>query len=220
MNLIERCHDCKQQHTLGDPAAAVRGWQDWQYKHAGHKVDLISEEGDGAGYAHNANVNISYIASATITITLASLASSSTFVAGQESAAQDNGSNKYVDGILRGKITVGTSPTANTKILVYVFAALDDTPTWPDVFDGTDSAETLTSVGVGDGFLKLAAMINVDSTTSDRTYPFTAMKSLAELFGFMPQDWGVFVTHNTGVNLNSTAGNHFIKVDQAIFTVA
>ena len=152
----------------------------------------------------------SYASSASLTITLASLGTSSTFVAGRESTVVDNTSNLYDDALLAGQITVGTTPTANTQIYVYVFAVLNDTPTYPDVMDGTDSAETLTSVGVGRGYLKLAAVCDVDATTSDRAYPFGPI-SVAQLFGgIMPNYWSVFVTHNTGVALNATGGNHFI----------
>jgi hypothetical protein len=167
-----------------------------------------------------ATVTHNYAAAATITCGVESTASSSTFAAGRESSVIDNTSNKYVDALLAGKIRVGTSPTANTQIIVYVFAPLDDTPTYPDVMDGTDSTETLTSVGVGQGFLKLAAVLNVDSNTSDRDYAFGPV-SVAQLFGgVMPSRWALFVTHNTGVNLNSTAGNHFFKFIGVKFDVA
>jgi hypothetical protein len=146
-----------------------------------------------------------------LTITLASLASSTTFLAGRESTAIDNTTNKYVDGHLSGKITVGTTPTTNTQIQVYVFEPIEDTPAWPDVMDGTDSDETLTSAGVGRGFLKLAVALDVDSTTSNRTYPFSGV-AIAPLFGgAMPERFGVFVTHNTGVALNATGSNHEIS---------
>jgi hypothetical protein len=36
----------------------------------------------------------------------------------------------------------------------------------------------------------------------------------------MPSRWALFVTHNTGVNLNSTAGNHFFKFIGVKFDVA
>lgn len=145
------------------------------------------------------------------TITLASLASSSGFTAGREGTALDLTSVDCVDGKLSGKITVGTTPTVNTQILVYVFEPIEDTPEWPDVMDGTDSDETLTSAGVGRGFLKLAVALDVDSTTSNRVYPFSGI-AVAPLFGgVMPQRLGVFVTHNTGVALNATGGNHVIS---------
>lgn len=152
-----------------------------------------------------------YSASTALTITLASLASSTTFVAGQESAVVDNSTNKYMDALLTGLVTVGTTPTINTQILVYVFGQMDDTPTYPDVMDGTESAETLTSAGVGRGFLKLAASLDVDATTSNRGYYFGPVSVAALFGGVLPQRWSAFVTHNTGVALNSTSGNHYIK---------
>ena len=155
-----------------------------------------------------ATTTISYSAATTIAISPASTASSSTWVAGRESTEVDNTTNNYVDALVQGKITVGTTPTASTLILVYVWGSDTSAGTTNiDVIDGTDSAETLTSVGVRDGFMRLGAAINVDATTSDRVYPIGAF-SVADLFGQMPKYWGLFVTHNTGVNLNATGGNH------------
>lgn len=165
-----------------------------------------------------ATVTINYTASATITMSLASIATSATFVAGAESTVIDNTSNKYVDAIVGGKITVGTTPTINTQINVYVFTPIDSTPTYPDVMDGTDSVETLTSVGVGTAFLKLAAICNVDAVTSNIAYPFSF--TVAQLFGgVMPSRWSLYVSHNTGVALNSTAGNHVIKFEGVKYDV-
>ena len=167
-----------------------------------------------------ATVNIGYAASATLTNAIASLATSSTFVAGYESDVFDNTSTKYVDVLLSGQVTVGTTPTINTAILIYVMGLRDDAPAYPDVFDGTTSTETLTSVGVGAGFLRLAAVMSVDATTSDRTYHFGPV-SVAQLFGgIMPYKFIVYTTHNTGVNLNSTAGNHVFKTTGITYTVA
>ncbi len=158
-----------------------------------------------------ATLNIAYAASATITISLASIATSATFGAGAEST-------KYVDAIVGGKITVGTTPTINTQIQISVFTPIDSTPTYPDVMDGTDSVETLTSVGVGQGFLKLGAVLNVDAVTSNIAYPFSF--SIAQLFGgIMPSRWSLYVAHNTGVNLNATGGNHVIKYEGVTYTV-
>lgn len=155
-----------------------------------------------------ATTTISYTTATTITCSVASVASSSTWVAGQESNEIDNTSNKYDDALVQGKITVGTTPTASTLILVYVWGSDTSAATTNlDTIDGVDSTETLTSAGVRDGFLKLAAAINVDATTSNRSYWFGPF-SVADLFGQVPKFWGLFVTHNTGANLNSTSGNH------------
>lgn len=156
-----------------------------------------------------ATVALSYGSTTTITISPASLATSSDFTAGRESTQVDNTSNLFLDAIVQGLITVGTSPTANTQIQVWVWGSDTSAGTTAlDVIDGTDSAETITSAGVRNSFMKLAAVADVDSTTSNRGYPIGAF-SVAQLFGgILPEFWGIFVTHNTGVNLNSTAGNH------------
>jgi hypothetical protein len=148
----------------------------------------------------------------TITITLASLASDTNLLAGREATALANGSNLYADAEVNGKITCGTTPTTNTSILVYGFVALDDTPTWPDAMTGSDANASVTSTGVGLGYLRLIAGLSVDSTTSNRAYPFTC-SSLARVFGFnlLGKNWSIFVVHNTGVNLNATGGNHVVK---------
>jgi hypothetical protein len=154
---------------------------------------------------------INYVASSAVTITLGGLATSSTWLAGRESTAIDNSSVKYLDYHLAGKIQVGTTPTVNTEIRVYVVGMRDDT-NWPDVFDGTDSAETVTAAGVGSGFLKLAAVMLVDATTSNRDYFFGPV-SVASLFGGVcPRKFVVFVAHNCVAALNATDGNHVLNV--------
>lgn len=153
-----------------------------------------------------------YTASATITIAPENVASSSTFVAGVESTAVSNISTLYDDVLVSGQWTAGTTPTTNTYVQIYVYAPISDdlasAVVYPDVIDGTSSAETFTSVGVMTSGIYFAAALSVDSTTSNRVYycrPF----SVAALFGYnMPTRWGLFISHNTGVNSNTTAGNH------------
>lgn len=159
-----------------------------------------------------ADIKAKYGSSAALTITLASLPTSSTRVAGRESTVIDNSSNVYLDALVGGKITTGTSPTVDKSIEVWVYASVDDTPTYPDVLDGTDSDETFTgsSVNVRNGAVKLGAVVTVDST-SDRTY-WIAPFSVAALFGgILPKRWGLWVTHDTGVNLNSNGSNHALS---------
>jgi hypothetical protein len=153
---------------------------------------------------------ILYDTSADLTIALASLASSSTLLAGLESTAISNAANLYMDVLLGGYITVGTTPTINTRIEVWVHAAINDTPDYVDVLDGTTGAETITTVDIKTQSMKLAALLFVPATTSDVKMHFAPV-SLASLFGLMPTHWGVFVTHNCGAALNATAGNHKIS---------
>lgn len=151
---------------------------------------------------------IVYSSNTTITMDLANLGTSSTWVAGRESSQVDNTSDKYIDALVDGSISVGTTPTANTVINVFVYASDTSLVATPiDVIDGVDSAETITNTGVLYSMFRLGAAINVLAATSDIAYPIAPF-SIAQLYGgVMPKYWGLFVAHNTGVNLRNTAVN-------------
>lgn len=164
------------------------------------------------------DIKIAYATNQVVSITLASLATDATQLVGVESNSIDNRTNKYADYELSGQIMTGTTPTVSKEIRVYVVAIFGDDATWPDVFDGTGSAETITNTGIRDSICKLAAVM-VNTATSNVAYPFCV--SVASLFGgICPSQFVVFVTHNTAVNLNSTGGNHFINARGIYSTVA
>jgi hypothetical protein len=150
---------------------------------------------------------VNYSANTAITMDLANLGSSTTFVAGRESTQIDNTTNKYIDAHVSGKVSVGTTPTANTTIAIYVWGADTSLATTAiDVLDGTDSAETLTNTGILNA-LRFGAAVAVPANTSDVAYEVLPF-SVASLFGgVMPKFWGLYVAHNTGVNLRNTAVN-------------
>jgi hypothetical protein len=165
------------------------------------------------------DIKIKYPATSSVALTigLASLADDNTNkIAGRESTAVDNTTNLDLDHLLSGLITVGTSPTADRQIEIWAYAARSisaGTPTYPDVLDGTDSAETMTSRNVLLSALRLVASITVDST-SNRGYDFAPV-SIAQLFGgALPPFWGLFVVNCTGVALHATAGNHVIHYER------
>jgi len=162
-------------------------------------------------------VQINYAASATLSNAVTSLASSAGLVAGYESAVIDNTSDKHFTKKVAGKYTVGTTPTAGTQIQIWVIPMQDDAPTWPDVFDGTESAETVTSAAVLAGFGFLARVLYVDASTSNVAYPFNF--DIRSVCGYMPDKCVLFTTHNTGTNLHATAGNHVTKVTGIYDTV-
>jgi hypothetical protein len=144
-----------------------------------------------------------------LSITIASLATSSTLVAGRESTAVNNTSNLDIDHLVSGWITVGTSPTGG-RIELWSYAPLSiasGTPTYPKV-TGSDAAITWDSVNQKNASLRLLWSAACD-TTSDRVY-YIPPSSVARLFGELPPFWGVVLIHSTGVNLNSTAGNQVI----------
>lgn len=155
------------------------------------------------------NILIKYETSATLTAALASLASDTNLLAGLETSVIDNRTNGFDDYMISGKVTTGTSPTAARQIEVWAVAW--DGNAWPDVFDGTTSTETITSADIKAAICKPVAIMPTNNT-SDRTYHFSGV-SLRDVFrGTLPSQCVLFVVHNTGVNLSSTAGNHELRI--------
>lgn len=154
----------------------------------------------------------SYAATATaFTISPQNVATSATFVAGVDSDIVSNISNLYSEILISGKWTCGTTPTINTICQVYLYCPITDdlasTIVYADVMDGTGSAETFTSAGVMSGSIYFLGALSVDATTSDRTYWFRQTPVRA-IIGFVPTRFGLYISHNSGVNTNTTAGNH------------
>lgn len=151
------------------------------------------------------NILTKYGSSTVITNAVASLASDTNLLAGYESAVIDNTSDGFDDIILSGKVTTGTSPTASRQIEVWAVAW--DSNAWPDVFDGTTGAETITSADIKNATCKCVAVMTTNNT-SDRAYYFTGVSARQVFGGVLPSKFVLFTVHSTGVNLNATAGNH------------
>ena len=177
-----------------------------------------------------ATVTVNYSSPTTITLGLASTPlASSTTTGVRESTEIDNTTNKYVDAIVQGKVTVGTTPTTGKSIKIYVWGADTSLATLTydqsnaaglDALTGSDGDRTLTNAEILQSTLRLGAVISVVSTSSNITYPFAPF-SVASLFGgVMPKFWGLVVQHDTVAALNATANNHAfaytgIKYDSA-----
>ena len=146
-----------------------------------------------------------YGSKTTLTAALDSVASDTNLLAGVESSVIDNTSDGFADILVSGKWTAGTSPIAGRQVEVWAIAW--DGAGWPDEFDGTSSAETITSSDIKNSICSPVAIMSTNAT-SDRTYWFTG-KSLREAFRVneLPSKVVLFVTHNTGVDSNATAGN-------------
>lgn len=165
-----------------------------------------------------ADIKVAYGTASDATITLASLASDTNLLAGRESATVDNTTTLALDYLVSGKIRAGTSPTASRSIEVWAVGSWDGT-NWPDVFDGTESAETVTSADIKASICRLVAAM-ATANTSDRDYHFGPVSIASAFGGVVPPKFVIFVVHNTGVNLNSTAGNHQIRIQPVYETVA
>ena len=154
-----------------------------------------------------ASTKVAYAASAAITISgIASLATSSTLVAGWSLAEVDNTSDLHLDKIISGKIMVGTTPTANTTIEVWIIPKREDS-SYHDTFDGTSKAVTVTSRDMLYAYGSLLVAITVPIATSNVGYEF--QRSIAAAMGgAVPAKFQLWIVHSTAVNLNSTGGNH------------
>lgn len=202
------CLTCGHEHLI--PKAEQindQPWLDWQTKHLGHETFIIphrlrSALSERSSLRRNADAKIAYAASSEYTITLSGLATSSTLVAGRESNSVSNAAPKYIDELVAGKCSVGSvAVTASTYIEVHAVGALNDTPEFPDVFDGVDSAETITSAGIKGAICRPIGIMLVDATTAERVYAF-APTGIRQMFGDgLPPAHVIFVTHNTGQNM-------------------
>ena len=241
MKVIEVCHDCQRQHTLDfDPRLGPgAGFSDWLTKHPGHNVqflmpqrrqrdrrdlELVPSQTPLPGwmaYLHNGDVKTAYGASAAPTMTLASLAASSTLLAGRESSAIDNGTNRYLDYYLAGHYRTGASNLQAGRIVTAVVGARNDTPAWPDVFDGTDSTETVTVQAMYDQICRVVSDIVTDTT--QRTWPFGPV-TLAGLFGgVLPDQFVIFTSHSAHTSTNvwsATEGDHALSLTPIYATVS
>lgn len=149
------------------------------------------------------DIKIVYAASSTLTTTnLDGLASSATHVAGWESGAIDNSTNKYLDYAINAKIQVESAAIAAGEIHMYLVAELEDS-TWPDVFDGTESVETVTDTLVRDAVCKLAAITATD-TTASQFYYLNCPSAAAVFGGSIPRKFVIFITQSTGTTLENT----------------
>lgn len=147
-----------------------------------------------------------YGAKFTHTITLASLASDTNLLAGREGTAIDQkDTDDAIDVMVGGTVTTGTTPTAARQIEVWAYGSYDDT-SFNDAITGSDANVTL----VTKTLLRLLTIIPTNNT-SDKAYKWGPF-SVAQAFGgIVPVQWGIFIVHNTGVNLNATGGNHEVE---------
>lgn len=206
------CWTCEMVHTLPtDVRSAFSSAEGFFARHAGHEVNWLEAPGIAGLWTSNADVKVAYASSAAYTITLTSLATSSTLVAGQESTAVSNTTNLYVDYLVGGRITMGAiAATVDKTIEVWLYGSVNDVPTYPDVLDGTDSAETLTSVNVKKGAIRLLDRMFVD-TTANRVYWFGPVGIAQHFGGFVPKNHGLFVTQDSGQALSATAADHVLS---------
>lgn len=150
------------------------------------------------------------VGTATITISPQNIASSATFVVGAASDAISNVSNLDLDHLISGTWTSGNT-VANTEVQMWIVPVLTDdlssSQTWPDTFTGSAATVTVTSTGVLEGCARLGTVLIVDTITNSRVYSCEDFSVAALFGGVLPTRYVLFISHNTGVNSNTTAGN-------------
>lgn len=138
--------------------------------------------------------------STAMTITLASLGSSTVGV-GRQSDIVDNTTARYQLIRVYLKFKQGTSPTGSKS--VYVYALRDDN-------DG-GTAHITDGAGTSDAAITVlnAPLIGVGYNKSS---PATGDLVYVECDILHPgKKWGIAVVHDTGVNADSTGGNHWLR---------
>lgn len=170
-----------------------------------------------------AEIKRKYQASANLTVTnLASIATSSTLIAGWLSGIIDNTTDLDLDKLISGKIALGNSATAG-QIALYAIAMLDDS-NWPasaltsGTF-GTEGTGAFKDATNRDSvaYLVWASGTRADPGTDD-VYQIAASSLAGAFGGILPAKCVLFLTHSTGVNLASSG--HQITCKGATETVA
>lgn len=133
-----------------------------------------------------------------LTISLASLASSTSGV-GQQSTEVDNTTNRYGKIELSVSVKLGTSPTANRCVYVhFVRSNADSTPIRDDGAGSTNAGHTAVNAPV------VLCLFSPTGTTG------TTLSGTCVVDDPGPK-WLVSINHDTGVALDSTAGNHVVS---------
>lgn len=231
VHLVAQCLDCRVRHEIKPVAPGapfLREMDEWSQKHLGHRIEFFSPKRNiprdlddkawmGAGEAPwwlqhaefrpNANIKLSWASSVAMTYTSINSLATSVVQAGASALAVDNTGNLYLDYMLAGLIKNNTStpPTAGSEIAVWAYRAYDDTPTYPDVLAGTDTAKTITTANILYTSCKPVASIVVAATTSQvNAFDLGAISALWN--GLTPKLWSIWTTQATGQSL-AASGN-------------
>jgi hypothetical protein len=150
--------------------------------------------------------NIAYSANTSITMNLSALASSATYISGRESNQIDNTTNKYMDALVQGSFTVGTTPAITGGLVIYLWGADTSLATTAlKTLDGVDSNKSLTTTELG--MLKFGSFTSVLVATSDTQYWIAPFTVASKFGGVMPKFWGLYVAHNMTAALRTNVAN-------------
>jgi len=149
-----------------------------------------------------ADAKTAYGSAVTVTMTgIEDIDASSGLVAGWTSNSVNNTTDKFLDFIVSGQLTLESTNQQAGTILVCVYASFNSTPTWPDIFatgtEGSVGAASITDSEERDAAMAVGATIIADGSASAVLVvkPF----SVCEVLGlrFPPPYWAIWLTGNT-----------------------
>lgn len=142
----------------------------------------------------------------TLTCTLTSLASDTNLLTGRLSSNANNSvtGDQALEALVGGKVTTGTGPTTARQIEIWSYASYDNV-SFAGGATGTDSGYSAQNKDV----FKLLTAITTNAT-SNATYQW-GPEPVGRAYGVLPVRWGIFIVHNTGVNLNAQSSLQEVK---------
>lgn len=156
-------------------------------------------------------------AATALTMDISGLATSSTLLAGLESAEVNAGDVfDYIVNVDPIKGHNSTAPTIGQRIELYLWGADTSLATTAiDVLDGTSSAETLSHDAVRKS-MHLVAAPAVTVATAALTYPVMPFTIARYFGGVVPDYWGLFLAHNHTGALSDDAANEALFSYQTV----
>ena len=143
----------------------------------------------------------SYSASVAFTITLAALASSTAGV-GRQSTIIDNSTTRYQDILVYIKFREGINPTSNRAMYVYLIRTDDIGAGTVHRTDGAGAADA----GITIHNAPVVGVIADDGTAA------TGEDYYGEFLIHRPgPEWGIAIVHDTGVDLDADAADHWAR---------
>lgn len=154
-----------------------------------------------------ATIKDAFSSVSTFTLTLASLANSTVGV-GRQSTLVDNTTNLYTSAIISLNIKVGTTPTANSIIYIYLIRSNNDgTPIADDNAGTSDAGITIVNASL------LGTILVPDATSNANYRKIFDTKFL----GSLGPKWGIAVVNSSGAALNASEGVYsYIGVTQTV----
>lgn len=152
-----------------------------------------------------ATLKDNFAAASALTITLASLGNGSA----RQSTEVDNTSNLYVGLYVACNIKLGTSPTSNTIISVYILR--NDNAGTPIRDDGAGASDAAITI-------KNAQLIGT-LTTGGSAATGDVLKGIFYIDNPGPK-FSIAVKNGSGVALDATGGNHVINIVGVTKTIA